>query len=368
MSDVLVLFYDRKDKVRPAGKATLEDEIKRGFEGTDVEYDIHVASPSHTPWLARNWMNEKKYDGILIVAGLACSLSVPKARMQELYENEFINLGHHECPEIENKIVPSKYFKQERHVPILGVPTKHQQDVDGHLAFESMLMESSPSSAMCVGVEQGYQAARLMSKIVSNTFSEVKILVPYDTPSNANNDEFDGENERKYGPTFPIAKKICRMLDLEFKVWEQGNIGFGRDKIGHYEWSLETFAGGNADDKVLLVVVYDNFDQIRRVDKFAKFMIGVYAHEEPSDLNKLVYVANSLENVVHVRPGISGNAGMTIVQGLYNARNEKGKPKLNEESFFTKLRKDKSKENFEEFLLAHPELDKRHKGKVTPQA
>lgn len=349
MSDVLVLFYDDKDRQRPVGKSTLEDEIKRGFNETKISYDIQVASPSHTPWLAKFWMNEKKYDGILVVAGLACSLSVPYSSMQDLYKNETIVIGDPDWPEIDKKIVPSKYYNQQRHVPILGLPTRHAQD-DGQLAFKSMIMESSPSDAMCVGIEQGYQSARLMSKLIKNEFREVKLIIPDQT-----------------GMYNRAAHHVNKLLNLEFKVWDQGK---PEDKIwfpppvpiADYLRRVETFKENY--DNVLPVVFYDDFSQIKEVDKVAEFIIGVYCpQDEPNweHVARLALSSAQLEHVIHVRPSTEENAAMAVAQCLYNSRNKKGDLKLTQASYFRQRRRDKAMTNVEELLKLHPELDKRKK-------
>ena len=348
MSDVLVLFYDDKDRQRPVGKSTLEDEIKRGFAETKVNYDIQVASPSHTSWLAKFWMNEKKYDGILVVAGLACSLSVPYSAMQDLYKNDTLVIGDPDWPEIDKKIVPSKYYNQQRHVPILGLPTRHAQD-DGELAFKSMIMESSPADAMCVGIEQGYQAARFMSKLVNNEFKEVKLIIP-----------------NKTGVYNRAAHNVNKLLNLEFKVWDQGK---SDDKIWFsppepmidYLRRFENFK--EKYDNILPVVFYDEFSQIQEIDKVAEFIIGVYFPEGEPNWKHLAHVAlhsTQLEHVVHVRP-TEENVAMAIAQYLYHARNKKGELKLKEESYFRNRRREKARLNVEKLLLAHPELDKRKK-------
>ena len=381
----LVLFYDQKDMDRPVsveGKPVkLFDAVQRGF-GSGVKYDIGVASPRHEPWLVQWYMNQRKYDGIMVVGGLSCSLDIPNMLMEELYDNPSINVvaprdwEDAEIPEMEGgkpkmyegkpvthavRIPPgqigSKYWKQERRVPILGVPTT-DPFTNGEIAFASMVMSSRPSEAACVGVDQGYQAARLMARMLTNDWNDVRITT-------------------SQGLKKGIAYDISRLLNKEFKPYEDCNISFGTYPAGDYT------AGPISEREVgkiwkpptnrLHVCTYGDFGELEAISGMTDFVIGVGNLEEKTnspggeiDFQKFVEQAAKFNNVVHVRPGVAENAAMFVAQCLSMhpyKRKKEGEVEKEELVWlksrrFQELRRKKSKANVERFLKSHPDYEK----------
>src|SRR5574341_739469 len=200
--NVLVLFYDRKDKARPitvnregtlvdervekaAGRdvfyTTLGSEIERGFKYSGVKATIHTASPSHDPALVKLILNRYKendgvkYDGIVVVAGLSCTLDMPRMLLEEFYNNETVRVKSVDLGlDVELK---SNYFGQAKRIPFIGVPTKDASS-NGHRAFFSMIEATSPRDTVCTGIEHGHAAAKLMTRMLTNQWNYVSIIVP----------------------------------------------------------------------------------------------------------------------------------------------------------------------------------------------
>ncbi len=367
MSNVLVLFYDRKDQLRPAqveGKEwTLADAIKLGFAGTGVGYTVRTASPRHEPWLVQYYMNEKKYDAMLIVGGLSCSLDIPNMLMEELYDNREIRMAPRdwksaviEESHLEGKIMQrheikiseqhlkSNYFDQERRIPVLGIPTADPHTY-GEIAFASMLMSSRPSEAACVGVEQGYQGAKLVTRMLTNKWNDIKVIVP------EKNNAFRGTG---YG--------ICTMLDKEFKSYEDCGISFGVETWNDYRPT--PLKPWTPKPNVLHICVYDEFTQLKEVSELADFVIGVahfsdkdVAPEGKIDFKHFVKKASEFSNVIHVRPAVPENAAKFAAQCLALHSYQKKIPGQDKTetvwlkpSRFPDLRRKKSWPNVQEFL------------------
>jgi len=319
--NVLALFYDKKDRDREVNGARLEDEIKRGFKGTGINYNIRTASPKHEPWLAQAYMNERKYDGIITVAGLSCTLDVPNMLMEELYDNKELNIASRDWPELGNKKAKSKYYLQERPVPIIGVPTKDPH-TNGELAFASMLMSSRPSSAACVGVEQGYQATQLMSKILTNEWINVNVILP----------PWESKESKE------IGMNLISLLDSEFTPFDDDQVSFG------LESRLESERKARTDKNTLLVCVYENTDQLYELSE-SDCVIGIYSPRKQNiDFGSFVDEINTLDNVIHTRAGVGENAAMFVAHCIHISH-----PNL-KPSRFTALRRKKSEEHVKEYL------------------
>ncbi len=369
MSDknVLVLFYDRKDKLRPAqieGKEwALVDAIKLGFAGTAIKYTVRTASPRHEPWLVQYFMNEKKYDAMLIVGGLSCSLDIPNMLMEELYDNREIRMAPRDWKNavieenhLEGKItqkheikiteqhLKSNYFDQERRIPIIGIPTADPYTY-GEIAFASMLMSSRPSEAACVGVEQGYQGAKLVTRVLTNEWNDVKIIVPE-------------KNRNSKGAGYGI----CPILDKEFKPYEDCGITFNPEAFNDYRHN--PLKPWKPKPNVLHICVYDDFTQLKEISELTDFVIGVAHFDDQEfapggkiDFRNFVKRASELSNVIHVRPAVPENAAKFAAQCLALHSYEKkipGKDKTEtvwlKPSRFPDLRRKKSWPNVQEFL------------------
>ncbi len=375
MSDdkhVLVLFYDSKDMVRSSGiNKTLVEDVNEGFKGTGVRYTIRTASPRHEPWLALEYFNERKYDGIIVVAGMSCSLDVPHGLMDQLYDNQRISIKPRDWQgaEFERKatgkaqilkpgneklkyrvniedVIESKYHGQERPVPIIGVPTK-DDITEGENALFSMLMLSRPSSGACVGIEQGYSAANLMSLLINTPWDEVRIIASNTTivkPAPSSEDE-------KLSPVHRVARDMSRTINEAFDV-------FGDAKIPHGYHAINDLArSGNvvgAGKEPLYACVYDDFRDLEEVAKETggKPVIGVYVPKGKISFQKFAEAIAPFDKVIHTRVGAAENAAIVAAQACY-AANPKLKP-----SRFTFLRRKKSERNVEEFLRLWEEKGK----------
>ncbi len=356
---VLVLFYDSKDMTRTVKPGrTLADDITEGFKGSDVKYTMRTASPRHEPWLAIEYFNEHKYDGIVVVAGMSCSLDVPHQLMDQLYDNEKLHLKPRDWQgaEFERKdvgklkyrvniddIIDSKYHGQERPVPIIGVPTK-DNITDGENALFSMLMLSRPSSGSCVGIENGYSAARYMSKLITTPWDEV-LIIASDTnvvkPSSKSEDEV-------LSPVHQVARDISQTLDNAFRAYDDARIPYGYHSISEFDWTFrsDSHTSLGVGKQPLYVCVYDNFADLKRVATHASSdpVIGVYVPRDKVNFSDFAKAIAPFENVVHTRIGVAENAAIVAAHALYAAN-----PKL-APSRFTFLRRNKSEQNVEKFL------------------
>ena len=336
---VLVLFYDQKDRERKvrSGK-TLEEEVERGFAWADLDYDLRTASPQHEGWLVRACMNAKKYDAIVSAGGLSCSLDLARIIIEELYDRETVHISPRDWKEVKarkegSEIVlseygdetitieenqPSLYFRQERPVPIIGLPTS--DDVtEGVVAFSSMVMSGRPSSAACVGVDQGYAVGQLVSGILNNSWTGIQFAV-----------------DRMQGPAYNLACAAVELLDKEFRPYEDGRVHFS--VCPHDELKIET----------LPVVFYENFSELRDIACKHPFIIGVHIPSGRLDFTEFVRNTHGLENVVHTRPGVGENAAIFAIQCLYFS-NPSLKP-----SRFVALRRQKSLPHVKAYLELNP--------------
>jgi len=348
--NVLVLFYDQKDRERMVGSSTLEDAIAHGFEGTEVGYAIRTASPRHEPWLVLEYANEAKYDGIIVVAGMSCSLDIPSMLMEQLYDNERVPIRPRDWQNATlgdkivsiNDTIESKYFQQQRPLPIIGVPTWDEY-TDGIIAFGSMLMSSRPSGAGCVKINGGYQAAQNMARLLTTKWKDVKILTP---------DKFDLNIPKEQNkPGAILGYDICNLLDSDFKPYDDAKIEYGHDHILNYFSNLKTQNKEKADLDVLHVCVYNDFSELEKISKIASTVIAVYVPDQQREtfgINKFTQFANYAsrgpDNVIHSRVGVGENATVLVAHALYAAH-----PKL-QPSRFTSLRMKKSAGNITEFL------------------
>ncbi len=372
---VLVLFYDKKDREREVENTveprTLEEDIKEAFKETGVKYEIRTASPRHEPWLILEYMNEQKYDGIIVVAGLSCSLDIPNMVMQQLYDNQHIPIKPRDWQNVTFKrkdfhgneitdehgqtrtfkasiddMIKSVYFQQQRSVPIIGVPTADEHTY-GEFAFASMLMSSRPSSAACVPVGKAYQAAVLMSRLLTTPWNEVVTVMP---DKDAKEYEKDGMPKiRSKG--HQLGWEVTQLLDKEFTPYEDGKIPFHHESYADY---MRQFMTGDTVDKRppanrLHVCIYNDFFQLEDMNKLSEAIIGVYLPPKGQKVNMLEFskriaIGTKLENVLHSRMGVSENAAVLAAQALFIA-NPNLKP-----SRFTSLRQKKSQGNVEEFL------------------
>jgi len=305
--NVLVLFYDGKDSVRPSViegfKGTLETAVEFGFVGTGVGYDICMASPSHEDWLVTDIMNQRKYDGIIVVAGLSCTLDMPHMLMRKLYNYPEVEIKSAEWG-IDEK-VKSKYYGQPRHVPIIGVPIKTSGDRNGWLSFASMVSASRPSEAACLAPEQGYEAARLMAKMLTNEWNDVHIITPH-----------------LAGAAYDVGTSISIRLNKMFDLYGDCNIKFGVQPLSKYEGKLFEERERLASN-ILPVCVYDDLSQLKNISEIADCVIGVFAPEESSlskeeEIYSKEFVKNitGIKNVVHSRGGSGANAAESIAQYL----------------------------------------------------
>ncbi len=363
---VLVLFYDKKDRehlVEINGKKrALEEEIVGGFEGTNVNYHIRTASPRHDSWMVLEYFNEHKYDGIIIVAGLSCSFDMPGYLMETLADNQKVHIRPRDWQNVElTRPVPggktekytvsidhtmeSKYFQQQRTVPIIGVPV-YDPITAGETAFSSMLMASRPSDAACVPINHARQAAQLMARLLTTPWREVKILVP-DTRVI----EYDKETGRPKvcSPGFQVGRDIGTLLDEAFKPFEDDKISFGHQTGDDYMKDLmkPDFVLKKASPRTLHVCVYDRLTQLHEINKLTDLVIGVCVPASSNRVDLLGFndmVGQGLENVIHSRIGVGDNATMLVAHALYASH-----PKL-QPARFTTLRQLKRRPNFEEFI------------------
>jgi phosphoribosylcarboxyaminoimidazole (NCAIR) mutase len=369
---VLVLFYDAKDRERELNRGseprTLEEDVKEGF-GPGVSYEIRTASPRHEPWLILEYMNEQKYDGIIVVAGLSCSLDIPNMLMEQLYDNQRVpikprdwqnvtfrrkNFHGDEITDEKGQIKPFKasiddtiesvYFQQQRPVPIIGVPTADPLTY-GEFALASMLMSSRPSSAACVPVERGYQAARLMTALLTTPWKELVIVMP---DKGATAYESDGTPKIRT-PGHHIGWETTQLLDKEFTPYEDAKIPFHHESSAEY--ARQFITGKTVDKKPpenrLHICIYDGFEQIEDMNNLTQLTIGVYLPNEgrKADFREFNHrISQGLENVLHTRIGVSENAAVLAAHALFIAN-----PKL-VPSRFSSLRQKKSQANVEEFL------------------
>jgi len=351
--NILVLFYDRKDMKREIrGQSTLEDEVKRGF-GEGVKYHIRTASPRHEPFLVQTFMNgyrpdkngtlvdeSVRYDGMIIVGGLSCSLDIPNLMMQDLYDKPEIEIAPRDWKnttfiETDKDGKPLKTYKINLHgvmkskyhlalpIPIIGVPTQ-DPSTDGEIALGSMMMSSRPSEAACVGIDQTYQAARLMSRIMKNTWNNVSIIIPHDYPG----------DDRNVG--YKICSSVCKQLDAKFEAYKDDRIGYGPKAFADFMRHMDE---EEPSDQTLHVLVYDTFGKLKQADNAVDFLVAIYAPytskdiqiekdgkkdfvrvEEPEKTpidSLFVKETSGLEHTIHSRTSIGENAGVFIARCLY---------------------------------------------------
>ncbi|MBS3125022.1 hypothetical protein J4211_02090 [Candidatus Woesearchaeota archaeon] len=331
----LVLFYDHKDRERQVrAGATLEAEVRRGFEGTGIACDIHTASPQHEGWLVRAYLNAAKYDVVISAGGLSCSLDLARMCMEELYDSETIHISPRDWKGVkvkreEGKLIlkeyadqtitiekteSSRYFKQERPVPIIGLPTSDDL-TDGVVAFSSMVMSGRPSSAACVGVDQGYAAGQLIAKMLNNSWNGIQFVV-----------------HQMHGHAYDLGCSAVALLNQEFKAYDDGKIPF------------EICTPPELRKNTLPVVFYENFNDLRAVARKEPFIIGVHVPSGRLNFTEFVKNTHGIENVIHTRPGVGENAAMFAVQCLY-FRHPKLKP-----SRFVDLRRARSLPHVQEYL------------------
>jgi phosphoribosylcarboxyaminoimidazole (NCAIR) mutase len=366
--DVLVLFYDRKDMSRIVGspQRSIVDDLQEGFKGTGVKATIRTASPRHEPWLALEYFNEKKYDGIIIVGGMTCSLDVPHGLMEQLYDNKELNLKPRDWQnaEFERKatgkvqLLPSgsgklkyhvsiedtldsKYHGQQRPVPMIGLPVKDRFS-KGEFALASMIMASRPSSAAAVGIEQGYEAAQMMSTLLNTTWKEVKIVASDMTYEQRET----RDTPEKLSPVHNVARDVCKVIDEAFKPYDDDRIPFGAFAVADY---LRQLSQGDLKPRpalsdVLHVCVYDDFSDLERIASVANLVIGVYVPKRDLDFRHFCSASHEYRNVIHTRIGSGENAAVLTAHALYSTH-----PKL-KPSRFTQLRRSKSEMNVEIFL------------------
>lgn len=337
---VLVLFYDGKDRQRlvRAG-ATLEAEVRRGFEGTSVACDLRTASPQHEGWLVRAYMNAEKYDAVISAGGLSCSLDLARMCMEELYDCESIHISPRDWKGVkakkENGLLvlnkhgektitieetqASRYFKQERPVPIIGLPTSDDL-TEGVVAFSSMVMSGRPSSAACVGVDQGYAAGQLVAKMLNNSWTGIQFIV-----------------RKLGGPAYMLASAAVELLNNELKAYDDGQLPF----------QVCTF--GERKDGTLPVLFYEQFGDLRLLARKEPVVIGAYVPENTLSFETFVQNVQAVQNVIHTRPKVGENAAMFAAQCLYFS-NPKLKP-----CRFVELRREKSFPHVQEYLgLSNP--------------
>lgn len=356
---VLVLFYDSKDMTRTVKPGrTLADDITEGFKETNVKHTMRTASPRHEPWLALEYFNENKYDGIVVVAGMSCSLDVPHQLMDQLYDNQKLHLKPRDWQraEFEKKdagktkyrvniddIIDSKYHGQERPVPIIGVPTK-DSITDGENALFSMLMLSRPSSGACVGIEQGYSAAKCISKLITTPWDEV-LIVASDTkvvtPASKSEEEI-------LSSVHKVARDISQTLDKAFRAYDDAKIPYGYHSVSDFEWAFRSDSQSSLGigKKPFYICVYDNLADLKRISNMWSNdpVIGVYVPRTKVNFSDFAKAIEPFENVVHTRIAIAENAAIVAAHALYGAN-----PKL-ATSRFTFLRRNKSEQNVEKFL------------------
>ncbi len=352
--NILVLFYDRKDMNREiAGKSTLEDEVKRGFSD-GVKYHIRTASPRHESFLVQTFMNGygldktgtlvdegTRYDGMIIVGGLSCSLDIPNLMMQDLYDKPEVEIAPRDWTKTtfaetddEGKIMGKTYnvnihgkMQSKYHlalpIPIIGVPTQ-DPSTDGEIALGSMMMSSRPSEAACVGVDQTYQAARLMSRIMRNKWNNVSIIIPHDFP----------REDRNVG--YRIASAVCKQLDAKFEAYKDDRIEYGPIAFADF---MRKLGDEKPSDQTLHVLVYDSFEKLKLVDKAVDFLVAIYApytsrnaeiekngrtdfvqveelEKTPID-SQFVKEIKDVDHAVHPRTSIGENAGTFVARCLY---------------------------------------------------
>lgn len=309
--NVLVLFYDRKDMERPitvnregtlvdeqverkAGRdvfqTTLGSEIERGFRYSGVKATIHTASPSHEPWLVKEIFNRYKendsirYDGIIIVAGLSCTLDMPRMLMDELYNYETVRAESTEWTE--KVTMKSNYFGLPRRIPIIGVPTKDASS-NGHRAFFSMIEASGPRDAVCVGVEHGYAAAHLMSRMLTNQWDDVAIIVPYMSAS----------------AQYKIGLELKKELDEWFDPFINCDVKLGLTSFSDFVRGpkREDLSDWNPPSNILPVCIYSDISELRKINGISDFVIGVSALEKQVSDEQFVKEATGLDHVLHAR-------------------------------------------------------------------
>jgi len=359
---VLVLFYDSKDMTRTVKPGrTLADDITEGFKETNVKYTMRTASPRHEPWLALEYFNEHKYDGIVVVAGMSCSLDVPHQLMDQLYDNQKLQFKPRDWQgaEFERKdatklkyrvniedVIESNYHGQERPVPIIGVPTK-DSITDGENALFSMLMLSRPSSGACVGIEQGYSAARLISGLLNTPWDEVRIIA---SDTRKEKEAPRGEDE-VLSPVHRVARDMNTILNEAFKVFDCAKIAHGYHAISDIGRSGNVLGAGK---NPLFACVYDDFKDLEKVARECngKPVIGIYVPRGKIRFHAFAEAIAPFDNVIHTRVGAAENAAIVAAHALYAAN-----PKL-VPSRFTFLRRNKSEQNVEEFLKLWKEKGK----------
>lgn len=333
---VLVLFYDKKDAElvveRKGVRRTLEEDVRSGFQ-KGVKYDIGIGSPFHQKEVVLAYMGEQKYDAIIPVAGLSCSQDALNMLMEQLMDNEKISIRSRR---IRGELV-SLYFGQQVSVPIIGVPTR-DDFTDGAMAFLSMLMASSPSSAGCVALERGAQAARLVGHMLTNKWTDVKVVVP-DMRIIQNE---SGEQPAIRSPGHEAGIRVVATLNEAFDVYGDAGISFGVVDFASYMRQT----AGSPESSTLHVCIYHDMQQLRELSKLAPLVIAAYVpgSQRIHYAEFVEAVQDGLENVIHTRVKSTGersgeNAGVLAAQALY-ASNPNLKP-----ARFTELKRQKSEAN-----------------------
>ena len=330
--NVLVLFYDEKDKKRrialneqgsvvkeeierKAGRGvyetTLGAEFVRGFCDGKVNATFLQASPSHEPWLVKRIFNRyvegddaPPYDGIIVVAGLSCTSDMPRMLMDELYNEETVSAKSVDWDK--NVTMKSKYFGRARYVPIIGVPTKDQH-TNGHRAFFSMIEVSSPRDAVCVGIEHGYAAAQLIDRMLSNQWNRVRIIVPSMTSGGL-----------AYQTGLAVKKELDEWFDPEWFKLDGGLVEFGLVSFGDFIKgpNKEELDHWRPSPNILPVCIYDDIDQLRKLNSISDCVIGVSALEQKLIDEQFVEEITDLDHVLHSRSYKGENAAMFVAQCL----------------------------------------------------
>jgi len=189
-------------------------------------------------------------------------------------------------------------------------------------------MSSRPSSAACVGVEQGHQAAQLMARILTNQWNEVHILVP----------------NTSTGKGYDIGTDMAKLIDEGFDVYGEDKIPYGVRNFGEY-------MQGTVDHGALHVLIYDKFSELQELDSQARAVIAVRIPDGTIDFRQFVEETSTLQNTVHTRAGVGQNAAMFVAHCLYISH-ENLKPKR-----FTDVRRRKSGPNVEEYLRLTQDRD-----------
>jgi len=382
--NVLVLFYDKKDKERiitvnregtlvdeqAAKKAgidvfhtTLGSEIERGFSYSGVKPTIRTASPSHEPALVKMIFNRYKendgvrYDGIMVVAGLSCTLDMPKMILDELYNYETVKA---ESVDFNLKVeMKSNYYGQPKRIPFIGVPTKDASS-NGHRAFFSMIEASGPRDTVCTGVEHGYAAAKLMTGMLTNKWDYVSIIVPNMTGGLG------------YDTGLILKAELDKWLKDFYQPLQDPVVQFGLTSFDDFVRGpkREDLSDWKPPSNILPVCIYSDIYELRKINEMANFVVGVSALERKVSDEEFVKETTGLDRVLHSRTRHGVNPANFIAKILsmqpyavqrYEIKHNEvtGKtekmPKAPEilllnPNTFSKARAEKSRPNFVEYL------------------